>query len=233
MSLATASDVAHSDDGNPEQVAYATFLLRKLLVSHPDFTEDHTWAYEHDRWAELIYALFSRFVSEERAQVRTAVWKLSDLGLLEGPITDETERAQRERQFLVVLEEAGFTSDEALQAWTVFQEASNAIQEKFGGKIHLFLRDHAELMLRQLCENIPFSAFDAAQAEQGFALWLQNSCNLPLSVFDHHVIEFSERYDISLPALVTAADNLNLNLALVDDLIREDVESRRGGECDG
>ncbi len=233
MSSAPSPDVARPDECNPAQVAHATFLLRKLLVSHPDFTEDHTWAYEHDRWAELIYALLSRLVPEERVDVRTAVRKLSDLNLLEGPTMDETERAQRERESLLVMEEEGFTPEEALQAQTVVQEVSSAIQEKFCGKVQFFLRDHAEMMLRQLCENIQFSAFDAAQAEQGFALWLQNSCNLPLSVFDHHVIEFGERYDISLPALVTAADNLNLNLALMDDLIRADAESRRGGETDG
>lgn len=225
----SSTDIDSIAETHAEEVAQASFLLRKLLVSYPEFTENHTWAHEDDRWAELIYALLSRVVPEKDCGTRLAVRKLRTLGLLETSTMSNPHRAE---QFLMILEEEGFSSEEANQAWSIVKEASAAVQNSFAGNMHFFLRDHAEIMLRQLSENIKFSNLDDAKAEQAFALWLQNSCNLPLSLFDEYVLEFCDRFNIPLAALVSAADNLKLNLAVVDDLIRVHFEAS-GGQSNG
>jgi hypothetical protein len=85
-------------------------------------------------------------------------------------------------------------------------------------------------MLEDLCNQFHFSALDDSNVEQAFALWLQNSCGLPVSLFDHYVLEFCQTNDLSLEDLVAGADEQNLNLALVDDLIRGHLDKQETEE---
>jgi hypothetical protein len=226
---ATASQSA-DDELNQKSVARARFLLRKLLIKQPEFMEHHTWASESDRWSELIYALVSRSVPEDLINVRRAVRTLQELDLLNPKaLTAVDDNEERNGQIIEVLKEENFNHEEAQRAQTIIQEAATAVCQLFEGRLQFFLRAYAEIMVKDLCEHFVFSSLDQAQAEQAFSLWLQNSCNLPLSLFDNYVLEFCHHCNLSSPELVAAADELNLNLALVDDLIRGHLESDEKG----
>ncbi len=87
-------------------------------------------------------------------------------------------------------------------------------------------------MLQQLLESVPFSRLSRDQAEQAFALWLQNTCNLPISLLDAEVLAFCHFYRLTPKDLIAAADDLRLNLALIGVLIhlhmRQKAEVARG-----
>jgi hypothetical protein len=113
---------------------------------------------------------------------------------------DQSEIAQ---QFSDILQESCFSADEANRALAIVREAASKIDEVFEGKLQLFLRNNADLLVRRLSEQLQLSTCEAAEAEEAFGLWLQNTCSMPLSLFDRHMVR---RESISPPARTPSAE---------------------------
>jgi hypothetical protein len=122
-------------------------------------------------------------------------------------------------RFVKVLIESGFSHAEALAGLKVLREAAVSIRDHYGGKLQLCLRSVGERFLAEIGESFPFSELKTEEAKHAFTLWLQNVAHLPLSLRDRSLVAMCQAEGIEVDDLLTAADELDLNLAFVDDMV--------------
>ena len=79
---------------------------------------------------------------------------------------------------------------------------------------------HAEKMIAELQKTFQFSTLDANQSRYAIAFWLQNVANLPVTLQDNSIKKFTEIHGLSGKQLFDAADEMDVNVALVDDLVQ-------------
>jgi len=116
------------------------------------------------------------------------------------------------------LTEAGFSRPAAERAVITISEAALAFQTRYGGKVQRYLRSYGEIMLKDLDSIFQFSRLGRDEMRRAFIYWLQNALNMPLSFSDQALVQFCEANHITPDELSAAADDLNLNQAVVDDL---------------
>ncbi len=234
--LAT-SEASHTDEQQSDRrrttmdtspVAEAQFLLRKLVTSQAaDAVDAHPWLWEFDRWEELTFALMTRVVDLPEAELRELTERLGEMGLLNVDVLASIREGANashpsnpaSSHILTLLQESGFTDDEAKRTLTTISEAALALQRQFGGKIQRYLRTAGEAMLRDVDEIFQFSAIGNDQVKAAFTYWFQNALSMPLSLLDSDVQTFCNIHHIATQELILAADDLDINLALLDDLI--------------
>ena len=103
---------------------------------------------------------------------------------------------------------------------TAICEAAAGFSDHFDGKVQKYLRHYGELMLRQLSESFSFSGLDQAAVRHAFALWFQNVLNMPLPMPDRIAHEACEMLGVEYEPLVKAADDVGVNVALLDNVLR-------------
>ena len=74
-------------------------------------------------------------------------------------------------------------------------------------------------MLDELSMNFTFSKMDEKDAKYAFTYWLQNVLNMPLTLKTEGMDTFCTKFQVSYQNLQEYADKLNINLALLDDVI--------------
>jgi hypothetical protein len=121
--------------------------------------------------------------------------------------------------------EAGFSRPEADNALQVICEAADSLVQHHNGKVQHYLRHYGERMLDEALAAFRFTTLDEGAAKYAFTYWLQNVLNMPLSLRDVSVLSFCRQYGLTVDDLIAAADELDLNLALLDDLILGHVAS--------
>jgi hypothetical protein len=211
----------------------AEYLLRKALTTEgADLVLDHPWVWEVDRWKELVFALITHVVSLPEHEVRDLVNDLEDLGLLdvstlaglqEKGDTPES-RSPYEQRILQLLTEKGVGEADARRGLTTISEVAVGLDKYYSGKVQRYLRHYGELMLRELQQVFRFSALGEIEVTRAFTYWLQNVLNMPVSLADDSVKAFCEEHQLTPDEIFEAADGLNLNLALVDDLVQRQIE---------
>jgi hypothetical protein len=175
---------------------------------------------------ELIFALISRLCEKPEPEVREAVEELDKLGLLGpkdlallvgGGILDaERPHAQR---ILQSLSERSFSEQEAKRSLLAIGEAAASLGVHHEGKIQRYLRHYGQRMLDELAEHFTFSQMDKADVNEAFCYWLQNVLNMPVSLVSRNMAAFCERFKVSQDDLLQVADEVDINLALLDDLV--------------
>ena len=90
----------------------------------------------------------------------------------------------------------------------------------YQGKIQLYLRWYAELILNDLKRVFEFTALSETEARYALTLFLQNTTAMPISLRDRSIDAFCGKYKLTPEQLFSAADDLDINLALVDDVIQ-------------
>lgn len=205
---------------NDAHVSEAKYLLRKLLNEYgPALSATHAWVWESDRWRELVFALLTQTSRLEETRLREIAEELDALELLEIRALAENGRLQR-RRIVAVLAERGFTAEESSQAVSAIAEAARAFHQRFNGKVQHYLRRYGEQMLSEAAELFRSSGLDEERLKLALTYWLQNVLNMPLSLLDEPVRRFCAQNGLPPEALIAAADGLDLNLALVDDLVQ-------------
>jgi len=205
----------------------ARFLLQKTLVLAPaQLMQGHRWVWEGARWNELVFALLAQVSTIAGHELRELVDHMSALDLLNVDVLARIHRGRKEpdyddvhsRQVQELLTSRGFTPPEAKTGLSVMCEAALGLQDHYGGKIQLYLRHYGEQMLRELSQTFPLSALDNDKVSHAFTYWLQNVSDMPLSIADEHLSVFARNNGLEPKDLVAAADYLDLNVALLDDL---------------
>lgn len=201
---------------NPDTATSVDRVVDKLAnlfdVYKPELTK-YQWPLESHRWTEFAFAVLEQHSSPAAAAKASRV--LLELGLLDlGIVHDLTEGD--ETLVRSVLVRCGFDDVEASAAVAQVAGVADLIAERYSGKLQLLLREVAEGAIQQVATNLTTADADVRPATER---WLQEVLNLPILVTNPAVRRFCEAHDISSDELIIAADRLDLNLAIVDDLI--------------
>lgn len=213
---------------NESELSQIEFELRKLIVRYAELFEYHRWPSEHARWVELGFALLSTVSQLPEPQVREAVETLDALDLLEIDPLASADDALAVQRITSVLEEAGFSTENARRGALGLRDAARSLTRKHGGKVQRYLRQYGRQMLNDLDEEFSFETLDADEVDRAFRYWLQNALNMPIELPHPAVATFAFEHGVSRADLVEAADSLGLNLALLDDIIvQRDLDTRK------
>jgi hypothetical protein len=218
----------------------ATHLIRKLL-SHPSaqyVLSAHRWPYEADRQHELVISLMRPVLGLPEGGARSVCDRLRTLNLLNITAwradSNGTQEALRLRA-RAALREHGVGDDAAETAVETLAELAAFLDERCEGKVQLWLRLLGEQMLSTLADAMPFTMLSTSELHEALTHWLQNVANLPLPIRDASTREFCQTYTVTPAELLAAADALDLNAGVLDDLVHfhmvstANAEDRRGG----
>ena len=224
---------------NTSKYSEAEYVLRRALaLADDELTAQHRWLWETERWHELVVALLTRVTARPEINVRVATDNLGDLGLLNVETLSELSQnghapdpnSPHARRIREVLIDSGLEPEEAQKGVATLCELAHGLNVHFQGKAQRYLRHYGELMLGELSRFFQFSALDQASVEYAFTFWLQNVLSMPLSLVDEDMRDLCEKHAIQPSDLMATADALDVNLALVDDVISRYVAMRKSAE---
>lgn len=208
-------------------LAEAKYILRKTLTTEgADLVLNHLWIWEVERWKELVFSLLTKVVKISEKEVRDLVNNLEELELLDitalSALFREHTRPDLEapnaRRILGLFQEKGLSEADAQRGLTVICEAALGLKAHYSSKVQHYLRHYGELMLHDIEKTFRFSVLDETEVKQAFTYWLQNVLNMPLSLTDENVEEFCKENNLTIEELFAAADELDMDFALVDDI---------------
>jgi hypothetical protein len=221
------------------QVSETEFQLRKLITKYSDLFVYHQWPSEQERWVELVFALISRISPKPEIEIRDIITEMDTLGLLD--IEDLASIPSKDgsldldyphaRRIIETLSEGrfswegekilGLSEEEAQRSLLAIHEAASSLIKSHGGKIQKYLRSYGRQMIEELQDDFTFTALDSDDLEYAFGYWFQNVLNMPIILRSKSVDAFCDELDISDEELIQSVDALDINLALVDDLIEQ------------
>jgi hypothetical protein len=223
--------------GKSANVQKAEYLLKTMLFdpSKTDQLSDYAWASETSRWNELVIFLASQMCDLQEHDLRELVKYLSDLGHLEveqlariNMTGDTIDRAGEEAsKILGAFGRKGLPEEQALKVLLPLCQMARTLSSDFGGKIQLYLRSYGETMLKDVPERFSLKGIDDAGVRRVFTRWLQKVVNMPVLLQDSVVAEFCEKNGLGVTELVEAADNIDMNVAIVDELLTLETASWR------
>lgn len=184
--------------------------------------------FEIDRWEELVFCLLNQCHENDPENTRTAIGVLKNLGLLE--IDRMTSMNKHDSEAAIVtgytLKQYAFSEKESNRAVMLLSQIARFIKHGYNGRMQLYLRRHGEAMRDEL--TLAFRGESLSDSQLRFAVtqWLQNALFLPISLEHPAVVEFCKQNEVTLKELVKAADELNLNLALLDDMLELEQKSK-------
>ncbi len=198
--------------------------LQALFEKYESDIGAYAWMYETDRWAELIFCLLNQYNQRNTDSTRMAVSTLQYLGLLESEKLAVLEIPCNEDVVIVtyVLRKHGFSEEDIQRAVKLLAQVAKMIQKDYEGKIQRYLRHHGQVIRDELVNAFSGESLTTEQLRYAISHWLQNVLSLPVSLEHQAVIEFCNRNGVTLEDLMWASDELNLNTALVDDLLELD-----------
>jgi hypothetical protein len=214
-----------------ETQANAKDLLAELVDKYgPTLIEGHQWFDERDRWVELVLALVARCTAISEHEVRLACMELTQKGLLDRPAAmrapDNREAIQQ------VLKSHGLSPGEATKALIALTEVSENIDVEFNGKLQLYLRQSFDAVAEQMLTVFPVSVLSNENLRHAYRFWLQNVASAPLSLTHPNARTFCESRQVAWDEMIEAADDADINLALLDDIVHaaHDDETRQSNE---
>lgn len=207
----------------------AEYLLKAMLFD-PAMAGElgvYSWASEASRWNELVTIVAAHVCNLPESDLRAITKYLSDLGHLEierlaaiRTSGESIDRADEEAQkILGLLVKKGVPAAQASRLISLLAEISKGVQTNFGGKIQRYLRSYGDKMLEDLPRQFPLKAGSVDEVKRIFTLWLQKVLNMPVPLRDSVLLAFCEKHGITPAALLQAADNIDLNVAIVDEML--------------
>jgi hypothetical protein len=201
-------------------------VLSKLCQKHLGHLVSSPWIFESDRFSELAFCIISQYTRSNLEDARIAADKLAEVGLLSATILSSMGESANAKQPIVhILKRYGFSAKEALVAADSLIALARAIEKEYNGKIQHAARKHAESLREELVTKLKDGISDEPKLRHAISLWLQNAFSLPISLERKSVTDFCNQNSIRIQDLGKAADSLDLNLAIVDDII--EIEQAR------
>jgi hypothetical protein len=203
-------------------------LVVQLYRDYASGISKNLWPWEKARWYELIFCILTT-IGEPQVLAGTArrlTNTMSELELLDiGELAklnppEDTVDAVKSKLVTIdtLLQQVGFTPEKSRSAVTAICEAASSIQEKYDGKVQNCLRKYGNHMLDQINEDFGFSQFN--DAPRALAIWLQNTLNMPVPASNPLADQACESLGVTYDALVEAANQQDINVALLDDALR-------------
>lgn len=209
-------------------------LVIQLYRSYASEISKHLWPWETARWYELVFCILTT-VGEPHVLAGTArsvTGTLSKFGLLEMEALTKLDPDDIHADPLLVtidtlLQQVGFTKEMSKSALTAICEAASSIYKKYDGKVQNYLRKYGDFMLNQIDKDFEFSNFE--DAPRALAIWLQNTLNMPVPASNPLADQACKSLGVTYEALVEAANQQNINVALLDDALRAYWEKKAKG----
>lgn len=208
--------------------------LQQLFERHESHVGVYAWMYESDRWAELIFCLLNQYNLQDTEATRVAVSTLQYLGFLEVDKLALLEAPGNEDVVILayILRHHGFSPEGAQHAVRLLAQVAKVMQRDHGGKIQRYLRHQGEIMRDELVKAIGSESLTTEQLRYAISHWLQNALSLPITLEHQAVTQFCRKNGVLPEDLLHAADELNLNIALVDDLLEIDQRTKEAASED-
>lgn len=200
-----------------------TEILYDLIEEYQPSFEKYQWPRESMRWKELVFCILETLSSREIAE--KAVNALSELDLVNIEKLSPKHGSARKTSLLKheliqdILQEAGFESGTAKQALNALVEIAEIVQTKYGGKVQRLLRKEGEQMIRNITSFFTFHTLEEQLTRRIIIKWLQDVLNLPIYRETEGSKAFLVETNTTVAELVDAADDLDINIAIVDDLL--------------
>ena len=216
---------------DPTQIASATAQtpasaslkdqLNSAFHAHGTDLPQYGWPSEADRWTELLVCLIHQTRSAgaiEEVREAIEIWRRLDL-VAPSELAAIQSGSKEELVMLFTLEKLGFTDEQAKEALGAAMKAAQAVNLRYSGKIQRCLRTYATLLRDELIQIFSDTGLPEDKIRYAITHWLQNTTNAPISLEHETVLAFCRDNETDLTALHEAADELNLNLSQLDDLL--------------
>jgi hypothetical protein len=201
--------------------------IKKLYQAYrAQLPVSYRWEDERERWFELFFCTVWEVSGGSPDDVRRAVTALGDLQLLELKdlaecvAGDSVDLSRPPAATLTTLLTAnGVQREAAGRAVSAYCLLARRLRERHG-KLQLLLRTYGRTLLHELTDMMAASGLESDSKERIATLWLQNALEMPVALSDSYVKRFCDERRCTLDDLIRAADELDINVAAVDDLIR-------------
>ena len=210
-------------------VKKAEYLLKSLLFD-PSISarlREFAWPSESDRWYELVFALLTHVCDQPEEELGELVDYLENLGHLQigelaristtEDLVDSTD--DEAKKILAILRTKGISDEEALRALTLLCQIARGLEANYEGKIQRYLRAYGEAMLKDIPQALSLTGISNEDIRGVFVNWLQSVINMPLSLQSSKIDAFCQKHGITTKDLFQAADILDVNFSIVDDLV--------------
>ena len=107
------------------------------------------------------------------------------------------------------------------------KEVSIILTQDHGGKIQKYLRKKSQKILQETLDNFTLKSLDKDEVRIAFTFWYQNIFGLPITLNDENVKRFIKVRGLDVAKFEEIADKLDINIAIVDDLIKSEAEDKR------
>jgi hypothetical protein len=214
----------------------ALFELRRLVHVHGStVAAGHPWFLEHDRWRELAFAITACTSPEaDEEHLRSWIGDMDALGLLDvAEIIANDDCAAWTARCHRVAKAAGLDPSRLERALAAIHGAAGTLARSHNGHVAHLLRIHTERMLQGLMAEVALGDLSPSERSRSLTYWLQNVLCAPLPLADESTDRFLNDHGLDAQALVNAADQLGINVAMVDDLIRHDQDVYDALSSDG
>lgn len=221
---------------NKSNITEVEFQLRKLITKYSGLFAYHQWPSEQERWIELIFALVARISKKPEPEVREAIEFLDNLGLLDVKELSNIPKVENNldmstplsKRIVEFLSESGFTEEDSKRNLLVMHEAAKSLIKHHDGKVQKYLRKYGQLMVNEISDSFSFSEMNEKDVKYAITYWLQNVLNMPLHLKTESTEKFCEEYQTTNEDLVKEADTLDINIALLDDMIDQYMLTKKG-----
>jgi hypothetical protein len=195
----------------------------------PHLPQLSRWEDERDRWHELAFAAIAETSGLSIAHSRRVADGLMSLSVIS--MTDCINAAKHENSsgrlpaVAEALRAAGVSESGVEKTVNILVDLALGVESSFG-KIQKLLRKNAEDVLATLNTSIPTPTIDDVSKGRIFTMWLQSVIEAPISMThaDPALVDFCERHGASVHTLVEIADEADLNVSVLDCIIRLDSE---------
>lgn len=208
--------------------------LKNLVNEYGLELPARTWVFETDRWEHLVFCLLRQFSSQTPEKARSAVTILRDIGLLdlEELAVMDRESSNNLKSFSQVLRGAGFSEQEINEAANLVSRVASVIKGNYEGKVHRIFRRYGEVIRDELVKAIMDSSISESDLREGISYWLQSAFSMPIPVERQAVLDYCEEKGTTPEQLWQTADDLGINLGIVDFLLDRQYSSGPGAAED-
>ena len=191
--------------------------IARLYADHRrDLPESIQWEDEADRWHELVLYILDETTGLPISELRRVVAALAALGLLEPEAFSPDGDGE---SIEAHLRRCGASVEEARNGSRAIRVTAQNIAKKYT-TLQAFLRSQGEVIVGKVTENLLPSDLDATVARRIAVQWGQSVLELPVLMVDEHVQNFCRSMKCSDEQLVEAAEDLNVSVAVLDELIQ-------------
>jgi hypothetical protein len=219
--------ISQESENKENKSAVRAFLLEHWLL-FVDHVDRYQWPREIERWKELAFCVFHWAGQPhlQAAPARQLIRQLEEFGMLEVGVLAAQADANGEPEFArseltvmqQLLQRQGVPPERARAAVGTLCQAAAALRRRYGGKVQRYLRHYGQKMLDDLEDEFAFTHLSREDSRQVFTHWLQNVLNMPVPLRDPATLRICKQMNAAPEEVLGAADELDINVAVVDDM---------------